>query len=119
MRPRFLLDEHIPRAVMAAVHRLEPAIDLLAVGSEGGPPLGALDPAILQWCEQEQRILITNNRKSMPAHIADHLAAGHHHWGIFTVHDAEPAIGALADSIYLIWGASDAEEHIDTLNWMP
>ena len=79
MRPRFLLDEHLPRAVIAAAHRLDPAIDLVVVGAEGAPPLGTLDPAILVWCEQEQRILVTNNRKSLPAHIAEHLAAGRHH----------------------------------------
>lgn len=119
MRPRFLLDEHMPRAVIAAARRLDPAIDFVAVGSESAPPLGALDPDILLWCEREQRLLITNNRKSMPSHIADHFAAGHHHWGIFTVRDDEPAIGPLASSIHLIWGASDAEEHIDILDWLP
>lgn len=119
MRPRFLLDEHIPHAVIAAAERLDPAIDVVAVGLKGAPPIGALDPDILLWCEREQRILITNNRKSMPAHIAAHFASGHHHFGIFTTHDDAPAIGPLAASIHLIWAASEAEEHQDTLNWLP
>lgn len=119
MNVRFLLDEHMPKATIAAVHRLEPAIDIVRVGGEGAPPLGIKDPPLLLWCEQEQRLLVTNNRKSMPGHSADHLAAGHHHWGVFRTHDDEPAIGPLAAAIHLIWGASDADEHRDTLDWMP
>lgn len=119
MRVKFLLDEHMPRALIAAVQRLEPEIDITVVGAAGAPRLGALDPDILLWCELAQRLLITNNRKSMPRHCAEHLAAGRHHWGIFRTHDDEPAVGPLAASIHLIWGASEAEEHVDVLDWVP
>jgi len=79
MKVRFLLDENLPHAIIEAIHQREGAIDILAVGLPGAPPLGTSDPDILLYCEREQRLLITNNRASMPGHSADHLAAGHHH----------------------------------------
>jgi hypothetical protein len=85
----------------------------------GAPPLGTSDPHILLYREREQRLLITNNRASMPGHSAVHLAAGHHHRGILKTHTQRPAIGPLAETTYLIWGASEAEEYIDIQNWVP
>jgi hypothetical protein len=38
--------------------------------------LWTLDPEILLWCEAHRFILVTNNRRSMPRHLADHLAMG-------------------------------------------
>ncbi len=33
--------------------------------------------------------------------------------------ESNPDIGTLADVIYLIWGASEAEEYIDVQLWIP
>jgi hypothetical protein len=102
MRPRFLLDENLDPEIGAAARRLEPAIDIVSVGKQSGLALGTLDPVVLSWCEGERRILITNNRHSMPGHIADHLREGHHHWGVFNSRESNPDIGLLADAIYLV-----------------
>ena len=44
---------------------------------------GTVDPEILCWCEEHNFLLVTNNRKSMPVHLTDHIAEGHHMPGIF------------------------------------
>ncbi len=119
MRPRFLLDENLDPQIGVAARRLESSIDIVSVGKQAGLALGTSDPDVLLWCEAEQRILITNNRHSMPGHIADHLRTGHHHWGVFNTRESNPDIGTLADVIYLIWGASEAEEYIDVQLWIP
>lgn len=62
------------------------------------PPLGTLAPDMLLYCESQQRMLVTNNRKSMPGHIADHLSAGHHHWGILQL-THEFSIGELSEQL--------------------
>lgn len=46
-RPRYLLDEHIPRAVQRQLLRRDFRIEVLAVGDPGAPPAGTSDPDIL------------------------------------------------------------------------
>ncbi len=60
----------------------EAGMVILTVGHEPAPPLKTPDPAILQWIEQEGFILVSRNRRTMPRHLRDHLAAGGHIPGI-------------------------------------
>ena len=39
MKPRFLLDENVELVVQRQLQRREPALDILAVGDPGAPPL--------------------------------------------------------------------------------
>lgn len=117
MNLRFLLDENLSLRLKKAVQRHYPEIDILRVGDTDAPPLGTLDHDVLSYLETHQRVLLTDNRHSMPAHIADHLAAGGHHWGIFMVHKNR-SIGRLVAEIHLYWSASEAEEWIDRVEWL-
>src|SRR5262245_52677755 len=119
MRVRFPLDENLSHAIIEAVHQFDSDVDIAAVSSPCAPPIGTLDPDILLYCERERRLLIKNNRRSMPGHIVGHLAAGHHHWGVFRTHTRSPALSPIAKMIYVYWGASEAEEHIGTQGWIP
>ena len=94
-------------------------VDVRRVGDEGMPPLGTFDPEILRFCEAEQWALVTNNRKTMPAHIADHLRAGGHSWGVFKTRRQRAPIGQIAETLILIWEAREAEEYIDRQVWIP
>ena len=46
------------------------------------PPLGS---DILNWCELNGFIVVTNNRNSMPVHLAEHLAQNRYIPGIFVL----------------------------------
>jgi hypothetical protein len=118
MKVRFLLDENLPPRLKAALLRLNPTIDVVRVGDPRAPQLGTPDPDMLRYLELSQRILIILNRKSMPAHIEAHWAAGGHLWGLFWVRSRTP-IGRLAQALFLVWEASEAEEWIDWLDWIP
>ena len=54
----------------------------------------------------------------MPVHLQEHLAAGRRAPGIFTLNQNMP-LGETADELVLIWGASEAEEYINQLNYLP
>ena len=69
MKIHFLLDENLSKQIKGTVLRLNEAIDILCVGDADAPPLGTLDPDILSYMELSQRMLITDNRKSMPFHL--------------------------------------------------
>lgn len=117
MKLCYLIDEHLSPRLKGALQRLEPLVDILRVGDHGAPPLGTLDPDILVYLTATRRLFVTDNRKSMPKHLADHAAAGFQHWGVFVVRKDAP-IGALADELYLYWEASEAEEWIDRTEWL-
>ncbi|MCC5618192.1 DUF5615 family PIN-like protein [Nostoc sp. CHAB 5836] len=78
MKVRFLLDENLSPKLKTSVLRLNPAIDILRVGDSEAPLLGTLDPDILRYLELSQRMLITDNRKSMPEHLEEHWGDGGH-----------------------------------------
>lgn len=118
MRVQFLLDENVTPRPKTALLRLEPVIDVLRVGEPGAPPLGTLDPEVLQYLQVSRRMLITFNRKSMPAHINAHRAGGGHLYGLLWLRPNVPT-GRLAQELYLVWEASEAEEWVDRLDWVP
>jgi len=118
MKICFLLDENLnPRIKLALLH-LDPTIDVLRVGDLGAPLLGTLDPNILRYLDESRRLLVTDNRRTMPTHAAEYFASGGKHWGVFLV-DAHTPIGRIAEAMYLLWVASEAEEWVDQEQWLP
>jgi len=119
-RPLFLVDENMRRAIVDGVRYRNGAIDILHIGDPGAPPINTLDPAILLYCEQTHRMLVTNDRKSMPQHLADFHQAGGHHWGVLKVRKGrEHDIGGIIESIVLIWELEEAEDYSDRVEWIP
>jgi hypothetical protein len=118
MKIRYLLDENLSPRFSLTIRRHYPDLDVLRVGDGGAPALGTLDPDILRWLEIHQRVLVTDNRKSLPAHIADHIANGGHHWGIFQARKNTPLL-LLAEALYVYWSVTDAEQWMDLTEWLP
>lgn len=85
MKIRFLIDENLPPKLKNAVLRLNPEIDILRIGDTDTPPLGTLDPDVLVYLELSQRLLVTDNRSSMPSHLREYWASGGHIWGLVWV----------------------------------
>ena len=115
---RFLIDENISPQYRTQLLNHEPSLTVLVIGDEDAPPKSTPDPEILEWCEQHQFSLITNNRESMPQHLSDHLSAGHHVPGIFTI-NLEVPMGKIIEELLLIAGASDEDEYIDRITYIP
>lgn len=111
---RYLLDENMVPDYKAQLLRQRPQLVVWSVGDSGAPPRGTLDPDILRWCEDNNFILVTNNRKSMP----DHLDSGRHMPGIITLNEAM-GIGQIIDELVLIALASDESEYQDQIIYLP
>ncbi|HKI33060.1 MAG TPA: hypothetical protein VKA46_14510 [Gemmataceae bacterium] len=114
----FLLDENLPVWWRPTITRLQPHLRVLCVGEPGVPPLRSPDPVLLAWCELNTSYLLTNNRRSMPGHLAAHNAQGHHVPGIFSV-DPRLDITDLANELALIEGASLPDEYQDQIRNLP
>jgi hypothetical protein len=83
---KFLLDESLPKWWRTAINRRQPHLVVWRVGDPGAPMLRSSDPSILEWCETNDFLLLTNNRHRMPQHLANRVAQGRHIPGIFIVH---------------------------------
>jgi len=115
---RYLLDENMPHAVRDQLLLREPEMQVLVVGDEMAPALGTPDPMILEWIERNGYILITRNRRTIPEHLREHLAAGHHVPGIFLVR-RRFSLGQLIDDLLLIRRASKPGEYQDRIEYLP
>ena len=118
MKIRYLFDENISPRLKTALIRLSAEIDVLRIGEGDSPPLGTSDPDVLKYLEISRRILVTSNRKSMPAHIEAFQSSGGQLFGLLWVRPKTP-IRILAEELFLIWEASESEEWTDRTEWIP
>ena len=118
MKVKFILDENLSFRLKIAVLRLNPEIDILRVGDENAPKLGTLDPDALIYLGISQRLLITDNRTSMPEHLKDYWQTDQKMWGLLWVRPTT-TMGKLAEELILIWETSQAEEWINVIDWIP
>lgn len=118
MKPRFLLDEHVNPAIQRQLHRLNPALEVLVIGQLDAPAKGMSDPDLLIWLEENSYILVTENRSTIPVHLANHFAQERHIPGIFWVRP-NVNIGEIIEELYLIWLVSTAEEYQDRTLFIP
>jgi hypothetical protein len=102
----------------AALLRLNPAIDVLRIGDPGAPATGAMDAEVLAFAELSGRLLVTADRRSMPGHLDAHVKAGGRVWGLLWVRDGTP-VSLIARELALVWEATEAEEWVDVLEWIP
>lgn len=115
---RYLLDENVDVGLLASLRQRAPELVAWRVGDPGMPPFGTLDPEVLLWCETYDLVLVTNNRRSMPVHLADHLAAARHVPGILLLN---PGMGIGESVEYLILAAHTArpDEYRDCMLHLP
>lgn len=118
MSEGFLLDEHLPLWWRKAIGQRYAELTVWRVGDPDTVPLGTSDKELLRWCEAHEFYLLTNNRSTMPKHLAEHVAEGRHVAGIFQV-DADMRIEELTEQLSLIVGASFESEFQDQITFLP
>lgn len=119
----FLLDEDTDGNLLRALRRRSRmaggvVTDVLRVGEPGAPPSGTPDSDVLLWCEVNQRILVSNDRNTMPGHFAAHLAAGHHSPGVLLIRFHAP-LGVVVAELELISMAGDPDDFHDRIGYIP
>jgi len=114
----FLLDENMPLALRAQLVRRESALRVSVVGQPGAPSKGTPDPDLLVWIEDQDCMLVTRNRASMPRHLRDYLASGRHVPGILIL-PWMLNLGSVLDDLLLIWGAGLPDEYRDQITYLP
>jgi hypothetical protein len=118
MEVRYLLDENLSPEWRNQLLYHQPDLIIWMIGDPLAPSQGTLDPAILKWCEEHQFLLVTNNRKSMPQHLADHLAARRRIPGIIALRK-NAAIGSAIADLLLLAEVGAGEEFSDRFPFDP
>jgi len=118
MTLRYLIDENVNPLYPNQIKLKEPDIFIQVVGEPETPPKGTLDPEILCWCEENNFILVTNNRTSMPVHLADHIAVNRHIPGIFILNQ-NLSVGENIEELILVALASEDGEYQDRIVYLP
>jgi hypothetical protein len=113
MRIRFQADADLDGRILKGFKRRAPEIDFRAAAGFIGVP----DPDVLRIAAETGRILVSQDRRTMPGHFARY-AAVESSPGIILVREATPILAAVED-LLLMWTASEAEEWINRLVWIP
>src|SRR5271166_4377304 len=97
--------------------RREPSLDFLTAQA-AGTTRGLNDSEVLALAAERQRVLVSHDVGTMPAHFRAFRNAGKHSSGVFLIPQSLD-VGRAIDELLLIWGASEASEWEDRLEWLP
>ncbi|MEN3331765.1 MAG: hypothetical protein V7641_1130 [Blastocatellia bacterium] len=115
MKLRFQADNDLDQRIVTAVRRLEPAIDF-----QTAPALslhGISDLEVLALTAQQGRILVSHDRQTLPDHFQQFIASQTSPGAIIV--SRKLSIGRVAEMLYLLWAASEAEEYVNTIYNLP
>ena len=94
------------------------AADVWIIGDPGAPPRGSSDPDILAWRQAHDFVLVTEDRRSMPRHLAAHVAQGRHVPGVVALH-GDMAVRRVLEELTVVLGASLPQELRDRIRYLP
>ena len=115
MKVRFQADADLNHVIVLAVLRREPAVDFQT--ALAARLAGLLDPDVLALAARDGRILVSHDYTTMPDHFARFIATQTSP-GILIVPQHLPA-AIVADELLLIWQASEAEEWVNRICYLP
>lgn len=96
---RLLADENFNGDIVRGLLLREPGLDLIRVQDAG--LAGIEDENMLAWAAENNRIILTHDRATMPSHAFDRVGEGKPMAGVFILNDRFP-IGRAIDEILLL-----------------
>lgn len=115
MRIRFQADADLDGRVIRGLKRRSQDVDIRSSAQAG--LTGLEDPEVLRLAAEAGRILVSQDRRTMPGHFAEHVAMRKSP-GVILLRE-EVSIAVAIDELMLVWAASEAEEWINRLVWIP
>jgi hypothetical protein len=115
MKIRFQADADLNQILLLATIRREPAIDFQTATAAG--LAGLVDGEVLTRAADEGRLLVTHDRRTMPRTFSEFIARRQSP-GLLVVPQAL-AVANAVDDLLLMWSASDAEEWVNRVAFLP
>lgn len=116
MKVRFQADADLDGRVLRGLRRAASEIDIQSATDAGLP--GVADPEVLRLASGQGRVLVSQDRRTMPIHFRRYVNSGANSSGVILLREGVP-IGAAIEDLVLIWSASEADEWINRLVWIP
>lgn len=116
MKVRFLADADLNKAIVSGVLRREPSLDFLTAHAAG--LRGMTDTEVLALAAEQERVIVSHDVGTMPAHFRAFRSAGKRSAGLFLVPQTLHISRAI-DELLLIWLVSEASEWENRLEWLP
>ena len=113
---RLVSDENFNGDIVRGLLLRRPDRDLVRVQDVGLE--GAEDPEVLAWAAENDRILLTHDRATMPDFAYARVAAGQPMPGVFVLND-RLTIRQAIDELLLIDACSEQAEWIGLLLYLP
>jgi Domain of unknown function (DUF5615) len=95
-----LSDENLNGDIIRGLFLRQPNLDLIRVQDVG--LIEVEDPAILAWAAENQRIILTHDRATMPDFAYERLVRGEVMLGMFVINDRMPIRQAIDELLLLI-----------------
>ena len=115
MRVRFQADADLNQIIVLALQRREPQIEFQTAGTAG---LAGLDDAtVLALAAHGRRVLVTHDQSTMPEQFSKFIAE-HQSSGLIII-PQHMALSLAAEELLLIWTASEADEWINRIVYLP
>jgi len=112
---KFQADADFNHTIIQALHRREPALDFRT--ADEAQIRGLPDPEVLAAAAREGRILVSHDHHTMPMHFANFIATQQSP-GVFLLAQ-DLLIRITVEELLMIWEASEAEEWLNTLQYLP
>jgi predicted nuclease of predicted toxin-antitoxin system len=113
---RLLADENLNGDIVRGLLLRQPDLDLVRVQDVG---LAGMDDAgILAWSADNDRIVVTHDRATMPDHASDRMTAGQPMGGVFIIPDRLP-VGQAIREMLLLSECSNQAEWRDCVVYLP
>ncbi len=113
---RLVSDENLNGDIVRGLLLRRPALDLVRVQDVGLE--GADDGAVLAWAAQDDRIVLTHDRATMPRFAYARMAAGQPMSGLFVLTDRMPVRDAI-DEVLLADECSEQAEWSGLVLYLP
>ena len=116
MSLRLIADENFNGSIIRGLIRILPNLDLVRV--QDVELSGAEDPTILEWAANNNRILISHDRRTVPPHAYEMLRASKRMAGVFIVPESL-AIGRAIDDLLILLECSLDGEWEGQVRYLP
>ena len=115
MKLQFQADNDLDQRIVTAVRRLGPAVDFQTAPTLGLH--GLSDAEVLALAAEQGRVLVSHDRRTLPDHFRRFIASRMSP-GVIIV-SQRLSIGRAAESLYILWAASEAEEYVNVVYDLP
>ena len=114
--PRLLIDQDLDHVILRGLLLRVPNLDVVTAHQVGLS--NASDPEVLAWAAEQERIIVTHDRRTMPYHATSRNARAEKVAGIIVVSRQLP-ISQVINELEIIVSCSDMSEWENIVKHLP